>query len=160
MANTKRKPDMPIVVKNFHLITYGNGNVYDASKWEKIKNREWRKPAGGLWASPVGCAYGWKQWCEAESYGNLETSFETDYTGNTLIIDSLSDLDNIIWQPQSKYVSSLLKYPDFEAMVSAGVDGIYLTELGEKQTRYSEPGLYGWDCECVLVMNPACIKAR
>ena len=40
-------------------------------------------------------------------------------------------------------------------MVNLGYDAIFLTEKGQHETRFSEPSLYGWDCECVLVMNPS-----
>ena len=49
---------------------------------------------------------------------------------------------------------------DFEKMLSDGIDAIYLTEKGEQETRFESPGLYGWDCECVLVMNPDCITTK
>ena len=47
-------------------------------------------------------------------------------------------------------------YPDFEGMVRAGIDAIWLTAHGESATRFSRPySLYGWDCESVLIMNPS-----
>ena len=48
-------------------------------------------------------------------------------------------------------------YPDFEKMVKMGYDAIYLTDKGQMETRFTMPDLYGWDCECVLVMNPDCV---
>lgn len=49
-------------------------------------------------------------------------------------------------------------YPDFEAIHEAGVDAVYLTQQGERETRFNDPSLYGWDCECVLVMNSEAIN--
>jgi hypothetical protein len=44
-------------------------------------------------------------------------------------------------------------------MMTYEVDAIHLTERGEHETRLSQPySLYGWDCECVLIMNPKGIR--
>ena len=137
------------------LVTYGLGDTFDPLKFEPVKNRQHTKPRGGLWGSPVDCSYGWREWCEAESWGDLSSRFETEYTGRTLVIASLADLENVIWQDEKTWRWC----PDYEAMQRDGIDAIYLTERGEHETRYSEPGLYGYDCECVLVMNEACLKA-
>lgn len=52
-------------------------------------------------------------------------------------------------------MQSDIYYPDFEAMIRSGIDAIWLTPKGERETRFSHPkNLYGWDCESVLIMNP------
>lgn len=136
-----------------HLITYGCGNFFDRNRFVPIQNRRHIKPTGGLWASPVGAAYGWREWCIAEEWGDLGSSFETIYEGYTLIVDSLDDLSDFIWQPGG------INWPDYEAMLKKNpIDGIYLTERGQDATRWSSPGLYGYDCECVLVMNPDAVS--
>lgn len=139
---------------SFNLITYGLGDSFKKELFNPIKNKFHIKPKGGLWASPVGCQYGWKEWCESNDFGDISSHFETVYTGRTLVIDSLRDMNKIIWQPE-KYT---LRFPDYEAMLRNGIDAIYLTERGEEETRYDINNLYGYDCECVLVMNPKCIK--
>ena len=148
--------DRSVSVRTLHLITYGLGISYRKELFTPIKNREHTKPEGGLWASPVGCSYGWQQWCESENWGDLTNSFETIYEGRTLVIDSLRDLSNVVWQEGSSYRDC----PDYEAMLRLGIDAIHLTERGEQETRFSHPGLYGYDCECVLVMNQECVRAR
>jgi len=144
-----------VSVRNFHLVTYGCGGSFRKEAFVPIKNRTHTKPEGGLWASPVACAYGWREWCEAEEWGDLESRFETEFTGRTFVIDSLRDLDGFIWQKDSYGIG----YPDYEAMLRLGVDGIYLTEQGQRETRFTHPGLYWYDCECVLVMNPEYVRA-
>ena len=142
----------PLVsVRSFVLVTYGLGNVLRPELIKTIGNRNFVKPKGGLWASPVASAYGWKEWCEAEQFGDLSTHFEFRFTGKTLTIDSEFDLLAVPWQGYG---------PDFEAMAASGIDAVYLTEAGQDATRFSDPGLYGWDCECVLVMNRGCVTAR
>lgn len=145
-----------VSVRTMQLVTYGCGDSFRKDMFVPVKNRQHVKPEGGLWASPVGCAYGWKEWCEAESWGDLTTMFTTLYEGRTIVIDSLRDLADFVWT-ENKYGCT---YPDYEEMLRFGVDAIYLTERGQEQTRFSHPGLYGYDCECVLVMNPECVRAR
>jgi len=43
-------------------------------------------------------------------------------------------------------------YLDFEQL-SKTYDAVWLTYNGERKTRYSNPDLYGWDCESVLILN-------
>ena len=145
-----------VSVQKFHLITYGCGDKFDIKLFKPIKNRMHTKPEGGLWGSPVDCEYGWRQWCEDEGYGDLSSKFKTNCIGNTLIINHLIDLNNFIWQ-KNDYCND---FPDYEKMLKSGVDIIYLTESGQRETRFSNPGLYGYDCESVLIMNPACILTR
>ena len=135
------------------LITYGCGEKFSRRKFKSIRNRLHNKPEGGLWASPVDAEYGWREWCEAESWGNLSHSFTFEFEGNAYVIDSLKDAAAMPWREEYGF-----KFPDFEEMVRRGYDAIYLTERGQIATRFSKPSLYGWDCECVLVMNPDCIQ--
>ena len=109
---------------------------------------------GGLWASPVDCSWGWANWCRSEEWneGALGEWFEFNYHGNVVVIDSHADL-RALPQHNSK-ISHFFNSPDFERLLADGVDAIHLTERGEHETRFSEPSLYGWDCECVLIMNP------
>lgn len=144
-----------VSVRTMRLVTYGSGDSFCKELFVPIKNRQHTKPEGGLWASPVGCAFGWKEWCASQSWGDLTSKFEMVYGGHTLVIDSLRDLSSFIWQEDSYDFG----YPDYEAMMRIGIDGIYLTERGLAETRFSQPGLHGYDCECVLVMNPECVRA-
>lgn len=134
------------------IITYGHGNVFKPELIRPIKNRMFIKPDGGLWASPKDSNYGWSDWCKENDFGDLSSKFELIYEGNTIIISKTSCLKKLIIQPgwDKRYYF----YPDFEMMLQLGVDGIFLTEQGEENTRFSIPGLYGWDCESLLVLNP------
>ena len=40
------------------LISYGLGDKFIPEKFQPIKNVDWVKPDGGLWASPVDSIYG------------------------------------------------------------------------------------------------------
>jgi len=144
----------------------------------KIKNSWERmgKPHGGLWASPSSSQYSWEQWCHEENYGNIDAQTRVEMevdTTNFIIIDSAADLDKL---PRLKISlgkvttapKMTIEYIDFEQMVADGIDGVYLTDRGQGATRftflrgaeYSLPlSLYGWDCECLLIMNEGCIKS-
>lgn len=113
------------------------------------------KPLGGLWTTPVSTTWGWLDWCINEKYGLHEENdvwiLEPD-TDNIYTIDTKQDFQNLFdeykWRPKRK---SWREEPmvDFEA-VFEHYDGIHLTRNGQRETRHSRPGLYGWDCECVL----------
>ena len=134
-----------------NLITYGMGDI-KPEMVDPIQNRCFIKPDGGLWASPVGSKYGWKEWCLEENFdpNRIESSFTFQYEGNILVIDSEGDLNKLTWEALSPVCS-----PDFEQMLNDGVDAIWLTEKGQWETRLTHPkNLYGWDYERVLIMNP------
>jgi len=72
-----------------------------------------------------------------------------------LTIDSIDDLLKL------PCIENIVKVPDYETL-SIEYDAIHLTVNGQQTTRFSDfeigVGLYGWDCESVLVMNTECIK--
>ena len=139
-----------------NLITYGKGKKFISSKFTPIENIPFFvKPKGGLWASPVNSVCGWREWCKIENFGDLSNNFTFGFDGNVFVIDSISSATSMPW---IEYHNNLMNSPDFEKMLEQGYDAIYLTEKGQKETRFSTPSLYGWDCECVLIMNPKCIS--
>lgn len=153
-----------IKTQTLQLITYGCGDKFYINLFENVRNRCHVKPLGGLWASPVRCAYGWESWCLEQEFNldGLVESFQTVYTGRTLIVNCVEDLNDLIWQRHDFNTNFRdcywFNWPDYEAMARHGIDAIYLTEEGEFVTRHTKPGLYGYDCECVFVMNPYCVK--
>jgi len=139
------------------LIHHGS-KPFDIKKFMPVENQEYRnKPTGGLWASPVGASFGWKEWCIQESFhvSKLDTWFKFDIEGWVYKIDSIEDMKDMFTTVNGVVLTS----PDFEELVDNGVDAIWLTLKGERETRLSvtRQNLYGWDCECVLVLNPECI---
>ncbi len=144
----------------FNLISYGLGDRFDENLFMSIKNEDSIKPDGGLWASPVDSEYGWKDCCEGNKLNkSLSSKFEFVYEGRTLVINSLDDLDNIIWR-KVETNGCILYFPDYEAMLSNGIDAIYITINGEIETSsmFAKPNLWGYDCECIIIMNPKCIN--
>lgn len=119
------------------------------------------KPKGGLWCSPLDSNYGWKDWCQQESYGDIKQQqrviFDVDMS-NFVVIDRAKDINTKLpWIP---IADGYLWAIDFEKMVDERVDGIHLTEKGQWETRFTHPkSLYGWDWETILILNERCIKS-
>lgn len=139
------------------LIHYG-ASEYRPELFKSISdNPFFIKPRGGLWCSPVDSEWGWSDWCKAEEFarGSLKKHFYVEFNGTLLVIDSVADLDQFPWIEDQG-----MHFITFQAMCCDGFafDAIHLTIRGEQETRLTRPwSLYGWDCECVLVMNPASI---
>jgi hypothetical protein len=153
----------PEVIGNLVAIHYGNDR-YIPRRLKTIKNKNWVKPEGGLWTSPVGAKYGWKEWCESEQFRDCdeEKSFKLKFKSDTkiAIINSYSDLENMPIQINDGFRNDLIfsnKYIDYEFLVKFGIDAIWLTEDGQWKTRLSNPfNLYGWDCDTIFIMNRNC----
>jgi len=138
------------------LIHWG-ASKYDPELFKPISDAPFdTKPIGGLWASPVNSDFGWKEWTEIESYGETNEYFNLEFNGDLLVIDTLTDLGELPWIECDR-----IHFISFQAMCAGGFsyDAIHLTEAGERATRWTRPRtLYGWDCECVLVLNPDSIR--
>lgn len=136
---------------------YGLGDEFRKEKFNPIKNGQYTKPLkGGLWASPVDSEWGWVDWCKAKNFGDLSSVFEIEIDGNANIlkIDSFQNAKKLAWISEKGFGTI-----DFETMAKEGIDAIWLTEKGERETRYSlEYNMNGWDCECVLILNPDIIN--
>jgi len=144
------------------LTTYGKKKFSNSDFLPVTNNATRSKPKGGLWASPKNSEYGWKDWCEDNDFytDKLKNKFDFTYKGNTAVIEKEEDLySNLIWQSLDRRKGVVhLEAIDYEAMIEAGCDAIFLTEEGQYNTRLTFPrNLYGWDCECVLILNPKTI---
>lgn len=138
------------------LIHYG-ASQYKPELFESISDRVYRnKPHGGLWTSPIGSEWGWKDWSEQNDYGDLSEHFVVKFTGSMITIDSYKDMLEMPWVSHSgrDFISFQSYCPGYFEY-----DAIHLTEKGEEETRLSYPkDLYGWDCETVLILNPESIS--
>jgi hypothetical protein len=140
---------------------------FDARKFKAVKNEQFFfcKPVGGLWASPVreDGSTGWEEWCRSEDFHVklLQRHFDFSLSSSVRLvtINALSDLQTLMERyaqtPDVRFPLSCLVL-DFEKM-SADYDAIELTDNGQCETRFSKPNLYGWDCESLLVLNPAVV---
>lgn len=141
------------------LIHYG-ATEFRQELFKPVKN--WfNKPKGGIWASPVDSKWGWKDWCIEEQFRDCEESNSFRFTLSEdcklFVIDSFDDLMKMPFIKMGPRLNLLI--PDFEKfMIADGIDAIHLTEKGLWKTRLTTPGLYGWDCESVLIMNHEVIQ--
>lgn len=132
-------------------------NSFDPNLFKPIKDIFWIKPQGGLWASELHCKNGWKDWCIENNYRTCELTTENAFTfklkkySRVLSINSVEDL-----RPLPKY--------NFEAPLVTKISPIFLKfeELAKlydviEFSLSKDPNLYwalyGWDCDCILVMN-------
>ena len=138
-------------------IHYGSRN-YNADSFQPVTNINCIKPSGGLWVSNVNSKVPWSEWCARNNYRVNSLSADNCFyikiknTARILQIKSIADL-----RPLPKLtVNSLLKklfplvvYLDFEEL-SNDYDAIEVT-ISESSELYW--ALYGWDCDCTLIMN-------
>ncbi len=153
------------------LIHYG-AKSYKRDLFKSISDIPFsNKPDGGLWTSVIGSEYGWKEWCEENSFGKLDSSFELEFEGSVMKIDSIADMNRLPWI-NSNGID--IDFVSFQALCvpTFYYDAIHLTMLGEERTRFPistmkererskfslTRSLYGWDCETVLIMNPNSIN--
>ncbi len=140
-------------LENLQVIHYGS-NIYTPIR--PVVNGKITKPRGGLWTSPVYSDWSWKHWCREENFRKIDesVSFKLGFKleAKILIINSIKDLEVL---PKRKDIAFELAV-DFEKLAKK-YDGIWLTEVGEKATRFSESlDLWGWDVETVLIFNSDC----
>lgn len=137
------------------FIHYGSPQ-YIPEKFMSIKNAEFVKPTGGLWASPIGSTCGWKSWCEAENF-RLDTfddyfTFYLKDSSHILTLEYEKDLIGIPQQNRSFWFDEAIVTLDFEKLLALYDALYYPNPSGELQWK-----LYGWDCDSLLVMNPECM---
>lgn len=132
------------------------------AEYEPVENKDdgVHKPRGGLWSSTLrDGTSGWLDWVLAESFYTRDEVVWLLYPEDdvdVLTIDSEADLHAALdeYQRQDDRATIALQSQtfaplDFEAMAE-DYDAIRLTEEGQWDTRFSKPGLYGWDSECYL----------
>lgn len=159
------------------VIHYREKNNFTLRKIKDVQNSDSfgiKPKTGGLWTSSLGAEYGWNQWCQDENFRDNKYEYLLELNNpKLLIIDTLDDLINALDKyPNQKYYSYMKRLGvfnkfstgitktalDFEA-IAQDYDGIHLTSEGQWRTRMTNPCLYGWDCETVLILNKKSIKS-
>jgi hypothetical protein len=147
------------------LVHYGTSYI-DLSLIEEIKNKLFsNKPEGGLWCSPIESKNEWKDFLIGEDWRTetLEKSviFELKPNSKILKIDSYKDLKKQVSifekkiYPEHSYLRGFLDYEK----LTLEYDAIFLTANGQYDTRMAfDTNLYGWDCECLLILNKDCLS--
>lgn len=128
----------------------------DPAKVEPVENFSYFKPTGGIWTSSLdGDVSGWIRWCKGEQWGISEdTKMWILYPESDLdiyTVDGLGDLQVLIQEYSISGAAGLREYVDYQGLAwETSYDGMRVTARGEHETRFSEPSLYGWDCESTL----------
>jgi hypothetical protein len=142
-----------------------HGFTFDRSEWRPIQNTIGMpiKPHGGLWTAPLLDDGGtpWTRWCEDNDYDHSPgpvVPIRPDPDAAVFVIDTLNDLEEFGRRfppdgPRPVYRFPMWMPLDWEKAATE-VDAVWLTEEGQYRTRHSMPGLYGWDCETVLWLQP------
>lgn len=132
---------------------------YEKEKFNEIRNRDFVKPYGGLWASPLNAKYGWKNFCENNLLSEIDLSnyflFKLKDEAKVLKITQSEQLHNLpLNNSASKIFKSIFIALDFEE-IKKEYDAIEVL-ISEDDQLYWD--LYGWDCDSLLVLNKAVIK--
>lgn len=147
---------------NKTFIHYGH-KQFNIQLFEAPTNRPYsNKPYGGLWASAVDAPYGWKRWCDDEHFRNCEDSnsfkFNIADNANIFEINSVADVELMPLQKDShSYSTYNIRAIDFEAMHNNSIDVIVFNLSNSSRDNFFNDlyfALYGWDCDCILVLNP------
>jgi hypothetical protein len=133
-------------------------------QFDPVTNGERRfhpKPKGGMWLCPATSDYRWKRWCIENQYNDdvyrQEWTLKVKEGTRFLVIDTHSDLVELLAEYGTETVLERTYFLsewsiDFEK-IATDYDGIWLTERGQWETRLTEPNLYGWDLESILVFR-------
>lgn len=152
------------LVEEIIYVHYGS-TVFDSSKGFPIRNdANWSKPHGGLWASRQNSTFGWKTWCEQEEFRDCDEhnsfKFRLHDNAQVAVIHNMKDLRCLptIKSSISIFCGTVI---DFEECVRQGYDAIelcwYGNEYNEQKADDMYFGLYGWDCDSIVVLNPLAI---
>ena len=145
------------MVRGKRYIHYGS-NEYDSDRFVPVQNVSGRnKPMGGIWASHVNAVFGWKDFCVGNDFcvEELKESFKflIDSSANVVEIHTHKDWYKLI-EVKNRPKRMVGRCPDFEEMKRQGVDAIEIFITEDPEVYY---GLYGWDVDSILVMNPEII---
>ena len=155
-------------------IHYGDGRFYDKEIFKPIKNINYNdvsnikdghttKPkfGTGLWGSDIASPNNWRALCYYHNLEELQEIKDKDYflfdfnPGANVVHITCSDDFNKI--PHIKNVRDGEINILFEEALEQGIDAIEL-HLGTEHWKELYYCLYGWDCSCVLVLNPKSIQ--
>jgi len=160
--------DLPIREEPLEPQGFVHQDYPNRGRFEMPSNRDDGivKPSGGMWTSTLyeedgHLTNGWLEWCSSGRWGLTEehTLYELEPESHlqVLEIDSYADLQRVLQvygrdDLPEPLLNSTFAPLDFEAL-AGGFDAIRLTEAGQRDTRMTRPGLYGWDSESVLALR-------
>ena len=158
-------------MENVIYIHYGS-KVFNPEKGFPIENESWlwTKPKGhtGLWASRENASFGWKDWCESEDFRECSEEdsfkFKLKEGANVVYLHTEKDILKLPLIGPHEMGGGIFnsKYIDFEKCVEIGIDVIELAWYGDEWKSVRKDNLhyalYGWDCDCILILNPDIVE--
>ena len=141
-------------------IHYGHVSYHPTWFNEVSSYPYWSKPFGGLWAEREGTEHGYKEYVlQSGLNANIKRSFTFTLAdnANVIYIETVDDIKNNFKytmdedEHDDNGMLNLFKgryFIDFEDAIKNGIDAIEITNIGNLYWP-----LFGWDCNCILVMN-------
>lgn len=121
-----------------------------------------RKPCG-FWVSDCDTGDGWREWCEAESFGlgrlRYRQFVDVD-EGKILHLKSVSDIDSFSVDFQRNEIfGSYTKHLIDWVIVAQEFSGILISpyQWGRRLDGSASDWYYGWDCASGCIWNPDAI---
>lgn len=138
-------------------IHYGSSQFIPEA-FREIRNETFTKPIGGLWASAKDAVFGWKAFCEQENFclSALKYSFEFELIPEARILKiKYEDINNLPMNKEKSGYEGFSVFLDFEK-IKEEYDVIDLSVTEDPSFYWL---LWGWDCDCILVLNKDVIVA-
>ena len=137
-------------------------NKYDPTKFEAVVDTGWIKPHGGLWVSKYKASkFPWWVWCSQNNYTRCEkkNSFQIKLkpSARIFVINSCEDLDKLPQHTENIYrifAMSEQVLIDWKKLMK-DYDAV---EFNLSNDWGLNRKLYGWDCDCVFIMNKDIIE--
>ena len=140
--------------KDTIFVSYLKDN-YDQKSFKPIEYGGLNKCRYGLWACPIDCRFGWKEWCQKEDnpIGNVLFTFKLKDNAKIYVVDNYEDLERISTLKDRRGKGGI----NYKELLANNYDGIYVTDNAVNSLRYIEGNiqdLYCWDVESVCIFNP------
>lgn len=164
---------MKVLEKNYLeraiFVHYGD-EMYDADKVEEIsffRNHLNKPKRGGIWLSPKGSKYGWKDWAKDSNYPRFQDKYrwEVSLKSDARIVACVDFTDFMLLPTSKLFIDGQFAcdYFDLRKLQESGFHGIYVgMDIIIKTAKYqigpTSPTFKFWDCETLLLFNSEKIK--
>lgn len=142
---------------------------FDINKFKPVTGIDMvlNKPIGGFWASPVNTDWGWRNWCEGESFhlDRLEKSFRFTLRSkaNVYHIHPVS-YNSVFGLPMIKEpdINTDSLYRESWCYDWVKIAKLYdAVELHHEEDHWLCRNLFRcWDCDSIVIFNPKIIREK
>lgn len=151
---------------NKEYVTYFNkGDIFNKDSITiNLESNFNNKPKTGFWGSPVDAAFGWKEWCENEEYGDydFENPIKWKLKEGKIFQVDWDDLETDEFNRYLIYTKDIFTPNlDFITMHNDEIIAVELlnASIGHSFLRLDRTELMfnSWDCESIVVLDKDCI---